>query len=132
MDLTQDFADSSFVITGYQADHVLVNNEPHFKSLIVSPERLITDWDVTSIRRLNKDCFSVLDDLQLEIILVGSSEQGYFLDGELIAWFAQKKIGLEHMSMAAACRTYRILVSEGRRAAAALIFLDKGNQSLGK
>ena len=124
MDLTQDFADSSFVITGYQAGHVLVNNEPYSKSLIIFPERLITAWEVTSIRQLSKGCFSTVLDLQPEIVLVGSDEQGPFLDGEIIAWFAQQKIGLEYMNMTAACRTYGILVSEGRRAAAALIFPD--------
>lgn len=124
MDLTQDFADSSFVITGYQAGCVLVNGKPYSKSLIVSPEQLITAWEITSIRQLGKGCFSAVLDLQPEIVLVGSDEPGMFPGGEVLAWLARQKIGLECMSMAAACRTYGILVSEGRRVAAALIFPD--------
>ena len=124
MDLIQDFADSSFVITGYQAGCVLVNDKSYSESLIVSPERLITAWGVTSIRQLGKDCFLTILDLQPEIVLVGSNEQGIFPGGEVLAWLARQKIGLECMNMSAACRTYGILVSEGRRVAAALIFPD--------
>ena len=124
MDLTQDFADSSFVITGYQTGRVLVNDKPYSKSLIVSPERLITTWDITSIRQLDKDCFSTILDVQPEIVLVGSDEPGIFPEGEVLAWLARQKIGLECMNMTAAFRTYGILVAEGRRAAAALIFPD--------
>lgn len=121
MDLTQDFSDSSFVITGYQTGRVLINNEPYSESLIVSPEKLITAWEVTGIRQLDKDRISAILGLQPEIVLLGSDEPGRFPNGEIIAWFAQKKIGLECMNLTAACRTYGILVSEGRRVAAALI-----------
>ena len=124
MDLTQDIADSSFVITGYQTGRVLVNDKPYSKSLIVSPERLISAWEITSIRQLDKACFSTILDVQPEIVLVGSDEPGIFPGGEVLAWLAQQKIGLECMNMNAACRTYGILVSEGRRVAAALIFPD--------
>lgn len=124
MDLTQDFADSSFVITGYQTGRVLINSEPYSESLIVSPERLITAWEVTRIQQLDKPRCSAILELQPEIVLVGSDEPGRFPDGEIVAWFAQHKIGLECMNLAAACRTYGILVSEGRSAAAALIFPD--------
>lgn len=121
MDLTQDFADSSFVITGYQAGRVLINNEPFCESLIVSPERLITAWEVTSIRQLDQDRCSAILELRPEVVLLGSDERERFPDGKMIAWFAQQNIGLECMNLAAACRTYGILIAEGRRAAAALI-----------
>lgn len=124
MDLTQDFADSGFVITGYQTGRVLVNDKPYSKSLIVSPERLVTAWEITSIRQLDRDSFSTILDVQPEIVLVGSDEPGIFPGGEVLAWLARQKIGLEYMNLTAACRTYGILVSEGRRVAAALIFPD--------
>ena len=124
MDLTQDFSNSDFIITGYQPGHILINNKPYSKSLIICPDKLITTWDVHQIQQLDKPSLSVFLDLQPEVVLIGTGEQMVFPAGEIIAWFAHQKIGFEVMSITAACRTYGILVSEGRRVAAAFIFPD--------
>jgi len=124
MDLTQDFSNSEFTITGYQRDQILINNEPYSKSLIVCPDKLITTWAVHHVRELNKASLSTILDLHPEIVLIGTGEKVIFPSGEIIAWFAQQNIGLEAMSTTSACRTYGILVSEGRRVAAAFIFPD--------
>lgn len=125
MDLTQDFADSGFMITGYQPGCVLINGNPYSRSLIVCPDKLITAWGVSHVQRLDKPSLAAIFDLQPEIVLIGTGEQVIFPDGEIIAWFAQQKVGLEAMSTTAACRTYGILISEGRRVAAGLIFPDQ-------
>ena len=124
MSLTQDFSDANYIITGFQAGHVLINNEPHSQSLIICSDALITAWDVTHINQLNDENLASIIKLQPEIVLFGTGDRAIFPDAKIIAYFAQHKIGLESMATHAASRTYGILTSEGRRAAAALIFPD--------
>lgn len=50
-----------------------------------------------------------------EVILVGTGASQMFLHPRITAALAAKGIGLESMATAAACRTYTILQSEGRR-----------------
>ncbi len=125
MSLTQDFADASYIITGYQADHVLINDEPHMKSLIICPDELITTWDITHVKQLNKDNVNTIIKLKPEIVLLGTGEQAVFPEAKIIALFAKYHIGIETMSTHAACRTYGLITAEGRRAAAGLIFPSK-------
>jgi len=58
--------------------------------------------------------------LDPEIIIVGTGMQLVFPNTSLAKLLAKKKIGLEIMGTPAACRTYNVLVYEGRRVAVAL------------
>ena len=124
MSLTQDFADANFIITGYRADCVLINNEPHSQSLVVCPDKLIARWEVTNISQLHEDNLAAIIKMQPEVVLLGTGYQLILPQPRIIALFAQHRINFEAMSTNAACRTYGILIAEKRRAAAALIFPD--------
>ncbi|QMU60680.1 MAG: hypothetical protein GKR92_02800 [Gammaproteobacteria bacterium] len=127
MDITEDIADAKFMITGYKSDCVLINHEPHHKSVIVSPDTLISPWEVTDISQLSETTLaSILDNHPEnglpEIVIMGTGETLILPEPKIIALFAQHQIGLETMNTSAACRTYGILVAEGRKATAAIIF----------
>ncbi len=122
MDITQDFADSNFVITGYNPGCVLINNEPYTQSLIVNSETLITPWEVTGISDLNESTLATIIKDQPEIVILGTGESLQLPAPKIIALFAQHRIGLEFMNTGAACRTHGILTAEGRKATAAIIF----------
>ena len=124
MDITRDISNSEFAITGYRSGQVLINNAPYSKSLIVCPDKLVTTWDVHQIHQLKPSTLSVMLDLHPEIVLIGTGEKMACPTGEIVAWFAKQKIGLETMNTPAVCRTFGILVSEGRQVAAAFIFPD--------
>lgn len=122
MDITQDFADAKFIITGYKPGCVFINNEPHQNSFITSPDSLITPWDVINIKQLSKATLaSVLKD-RPEIMIIGTGDTLVLPEPEIIALFAQHQIGIETMNTSAACRTYGILIAEGRKATAGIIF----------
>ena len=104
-------------ITGYGDGYVLVNGQRHESSLIVTPERVLP-WDVPEFSRINSEHFQRLKDLNVEIILLGTGPKQRFPHPALTASVA----GLEVMDVKAACRTYNILVAEGRKVAAALLF----------
>ena len=122
MSLTQDITDANYIITGYQPGCVLINNESYSQSLIVSPNKLITPWKVTDINQLNDTTLMEVFDLEPEVVLLGTGENLLLPDPKILALFSKFKIGLETMNTSAVCRTYGILISEGRRTAAAIIF----------
>ena len=108
-------------VTGYGADFVLIDGQRHEASLIVTPERLVP-WPVESFAALAEADFQVFLDLNLEILLVGTGPRQRFPHPRLTRALLEKRIGIEAMDLQAACRTYNILMAEGRRVAAALLF----------
>jgi uncharacterized protein len=79
-------------------------------------------------RGLAFEDFTVEDFIQLailapEIIVLGTGAKQHFPDYDLLQPLINKQIGLEVMATDAACRTYNILMSEGRRVAAALLMI---------
>lgn len=57
--------------------------------------------------------------LEPEIVLLGTGEQQRFPHPRLTRELLTRGIGVEIMNTAAACRTYNILMLEGRRVVAA-------------
>lgn len=121
MDITQDFADAKFIITGYEPGCVFINNDPYPQSIIVNPESLICPWEVNEISDLNETTLSAIFEDRPEIVILGTGESLVLPEPKIIALFAQHRIGLEFMNTSAACRTYGILIAESRKATAAII-----------
>lgn len=124
MDITQDFADAQFIITGYKPGCVLINNEPYQRSFITSPDSLISPWEVTDIKDLNETTLAPILKDRPEIMIIGTGDTLALPEPKIIALFAQHQIGIETMNTSAACRTYGILIAEGRKAAAGIIFAE--------
>ncbi len=112
--------DSKF-FTGYGEGFVLVNQERFEGSLVVTPERIWTDWGAKGFEELTEADFAALVPLDREVVLLGTGSRLRFPPRELTRPLIQARIGLEVMDVRAACRTYNILVEEGRRVAAALL-----------
>lgn len=107
--------------TAYGDGYVDVNRERIERSVIVLPDRLIQNWPVASFDNLADEHFVQLASLAVEIVLLGSGATMRFPHPRLAAALLSKRIGLEVMDNSAACRTYNILMQEGRKVAAALI-----------
>jgi uncharacterized protein len=65
--------------------------------------------------------FDELAALQPELVVFGSGSRLRFVSPALLSGLYQARIGIETMDTAAACRTYNVLVAEGRRVLAALL-----------
>ncbi|HEY8117658.1 MAG TPA: Mth938-like domain-containing protein [Methylophilaceae bacterium] len=109
------------LITGYGSGWVQVNELRYVHSLIVLPERLITDWPATDFGSLEAVHFETLLELKPEVVLLGTGDKHRFIHPRLSRSLTEAGIGVECMDTAAACRTYNILMAEGRHVAAALI-----------
>jgi len=108
-------------ITGYGEDYVLVNGQRHDSSLVVLPDRVL-NWPVSDFTHLKQEDFKILEDLNAEIVLLGTGPKQRFPHPRLTAALPAAGIGLEVMDLKAACRTFNILVAEERKVAAALLF----------
>ena len=90
-------------------------------SIIVSANRLITDWPVTTPGEITADHIGQILDLEPEIVLIGTGQRQVFLEPEMLMHFYKQPVGVEIMSTRAACDTFNILVSECRNVVAALV-----------
>ncbi|HEY5637647.1 MAG TPA: Mth938-like domain-containing protein [Burkholderiales bacterium] len=112
-------AQNSF--SGYGEDYVLVNGQRHTTSMIVMPEQVLP-WRATTFATLAAEDFAVFLDMKLEILLLGTGPRQRFPAPALVRALTEQRIGVESMDLKAACRTYNILMAEGRNVAAALVF----------
>jgi len=112
---------STNVITGYGEGFVDVNKQRHEQSLVVMPDRVWLDWGASSFEALTAADLAALADLKQEVILLGTGRKLRFPRPELMRPLVEAGVGLEVMDVAAASRTYNILVAEERRVAVALL-----------
>lgn len=109
------------IFSGYGDGYVMINQIRHEKNMIVFPDQLIEHWPVASVAALSHEHFDEILARKPEIILLGTGAQLRFPDYTLMARILQTRTGFEVMDTPAACRTYNILVEEGRQVAAAII-----------
>jgi len=109
--------------TGYGRGYVLVNNVRHEKNIVVLPERVM-QWNVAEFETLSLRDFEDLAKLAPEIVLLGTGSSLRFPHPALSQALARARIGLEVMNTPAACRTYNILMAEGRKVVAALLVTE--------
>lgn len=109
------------LITGYGEGWVDINETRHHRSLIVLPNQLVTDWTVTDFDSLAAEHIERIAQLAPEVVLLGTGATHRFVHPRLGKPLFDIGVGLECMDTAAACRTYNILMAEGRHVAAALI-----------
>src|SRR3990172_5615380 len=89
-------------------------------SLIVMPQQLLRDWPPQDFTELEASHFEVLLELRPELVLLGVGGRLRFPAPALTAQLTDHGIGVEVMDTGAACRTYNILMAEGRNVAGGL------------
>lgn len=95
--------------------------EQNYRDPIIVYQGDVIDWQVAGIADFNKASLALLLDLAAEVVILGTGQQNHFLSAELAVCFQQQGKGLEVMNTSAACRTYNLLLAEGRPVVAGLI-----------
>lgn len=109
------------LVNSYQTGMVTINQVKFHTNLILTPDKVFADWQVTNFDSITETSFTLLIDLKPELILLGTGQQHRFIHPKLIRNLTSQNIPVECMTTDAACRTYNILMSEGRNVIAALI-----------
>jgi uncharacterized protein len=123
--LHQDSAGALNTVTGYGADYVDVNLQRYEHSILVFPQNPVVEWPVPSFEALSPSHFEALVDSAgesgVEVVIFGSGARLRFPHPRLTVALSHRRIGVEAMDFQAACRTYNILMAEGRKVALALL-----------
>lgn len=113
-----------YYIKSYGPGWINVNDQEIRRSVIVSPNQLVTDWPPQTFVDLEEVHFEALLPLELEIVLLGTGNRQRFPRPALTRALLARGVGVEVMDTSAACRTYNVIMLEGRRVAAALLLMD--------
>ena len=118
MDITPAVASDRQLIGGYGDNGFTISGVRHEGSVIVFPARTLA-WNA----ELTADGFEAVlsAERKPEILLIGGGQGMALLSRDLRAAFRAAGIVAEAMNTGAACRTYNVLLTEGREVAAALV-----------
>lgn len=131
MKISLDQSDGIYTIHSYRDETLFIrppNAAPEDEemllqlnhSCLISAGQLIEEWPPQEMSALTAEHLQAVADMAPELLLVGSGSRLQFPSGEQLAALVKLGIGYEVMDTAAACRTYNVLISEGRKVVAAL------------
>lgn len=122
MDITPAVPDGRMMVDSYGPGRFKIRGTAFQGSLIVFPDR-VEAWDLTSIEDLSVQSLSTVNaaEPKVEILLLGTGGRTALVPSALRREIRDAGISMDIMDTGAACRTFNVLMIEGRRAAAALI-----------
>jgi uncharacterized protein len=109
------------LIRSYGAGQLRIGETVHSTSVIVTAHALIAPWRPRAVQDLAVADLEPLLGLGPAVVLLGTGAKQQFPEPLVLRILFEQQIGVEVMDTAAACRTYNVLVAEGRNVAAALI-----------
>jgi uncharacterized protein len=127
MKLQADRIEGQNAIARHGPGGVIVNAVEYRSSVIVPWIGAVTRWPVATFDELAEAHFAALAELAPELVIFGSGPRIRFVRPALLKPLIGRRIGVETMDTAAACRTYNVLLAEGRSVVAALLFEAPGD-----
>jgi uncharacterized protein len=97
----------------------------HRGSLLIVPSGIYA-WNAVSIDDVTPEALApfLREMAPLAIVLLGTGEAHVMPSEPVRRLFADARLGLEIMTTGAACRTYNVLLAEGRDVGAGLLAVD--------
>jgi len=114
-------APTSNLVTGTGDGWLRVGTHEYRENVVLTPETVTRGFAAAGFDALTERDFEALLATSPEIVLLGTGAMQRFPPPRINAPLLRARVGLEVMDTRAACRTYNILVGEGRNVAAALI-----------
>jgi uncharacterized protein len=108
-------------ISAYGPGWVRVDGEKITSSVILSSGGERIAWHSAKFEDLGAGHFQRLAEVDAEVVIFGSGSRIRFPQAAWLKPLMARRIGIETMDTAAACRTYNILAQEGRNVAVALL-----------
>ena len=129
MKFQPDTLDGVNVITRHEPGRLWVGSTAFAHSLLVPWVGDVQPWEAASLEDLAPGHFERIAAFRPEVVIFGSGPRLRFVPPGLMRSLIEQRVGVETMDTAAACRTYNVLVSEGRSVVAALL-LAQGAQRM--
>jgi len=115
------------MISRHEPGRVWVGGAAHESSLVVPWTGPVQPWGVAAFDALAPSHFEQLVALAPEVVIFGSGARLRFAPPALLRALIERRIGVETMDTAAACRTFNVLASERRSVVAALLLAAAGD-----
>ena len=122
MKLQADRIEGRNAIARHGPGGVIVNGVEYRYSVIVPWSGDVLAWPADAFGALTEAHFATLAALAPELVIFGSGSRFRFMPPVLLRPLIERRVGIETMDTAAACRTYNVLLAEGRSVVAALLF----------
>jgi uncharacterized protein len=116
-----DSSEGRNTVTAYGAGFIEVNRQRYGTSLIILPDRVVTDWAAGGFDALAVADVERLLEFQPQVLLLGTGSRQRFPPPSLMRPIIEARIGYEVMDVGAACRTFNVLIGEGRQVLGALL-----------
>ena len=126
MKMRADRMEGQNAIARHGPDGVVVGGGQYTESVVVPWQGSVLPWQVATFDALTAEHFARIAALAPELVIFGSGPRIRFPSPALLRPLIDARIGVETMDTAAACRTYNVLVAEGRSVVAALLFGGAG------
>lgn len=127
MDLTPLIPQGKQIIEGYGDGGFRISGRRVEGSVIVFPDKVVS-WATAAMNDMNAGSLDPVSAAgrtgAVELLLVGTGKRMTQVDRTLRQALRADGVVIEVMDTGAACRTYNVLMAEGRRVAAALIAVD--------
>lgn len=124
MDVTPLIPQGKQIIDGYGEGGFRISGQRIEGSVIVFPDKVAT-WNVADAGLLSAGSLETVSAAgragTVELLLIGTGARMTRIEGALRQALRADGVVVEAMDTGAACRTYNVLMAEGRRVAAALI-----------
>jgi uncharacterized protein len=124
MKLTDDRTGGSYLVRSFAPGELRVGDATVHRSCLLRADRLVDDWRPQTFDELTTADVDAILALEPEIVILGSGPHQRFPPPQWLATLLARGIGCEVMDTGAACRTYNVLVSEGRSVVAALLLRE--------
>ena len=113
------------LVEGYGGGGFEVGGARYSGSILILQDRVLP-WPITAASEIDAAALRpVLEAAaELEVLLIGGGDRGFLPAAELRQALRDQGLGLDAMATSAACRTFNVLMTEQRAAAAALIAVD--------
>lgn len=121
MDLTLDRPGDHLFVRSVSESGIRVVDRLFGGPIVLSAQKVVDPWEARDPASIDEDLLEPVFALQPEVVLLGTGARQVFPPPELMMCFYRRGIGIEVMTTDAACRTFNILVGEGRRVVAALL-----------
>jgi uncharacterized protein len=122
MDITPAVPENRMMIDSYGPGRFQVRGEAYQGPIIVFPSHVVP-WSLTKATDVSLDALSLVQsqDPPIEVLLLGTGARMEMIPSALRDTIRNAGLAMDIMKTGAACRTFNVLMIEGRRAAAALI-----------
>ena len=110
-------------ISSYGTGYFVVNDTRIKSGIILARDHFERDWGVTSCAELGPEHFALALETKPELIVLGTGARHVFPNASTLAPLYEARIGIEIMGTGAACRTYNVLLSEGRNVLGMLMLI---------